>query len=71
MITTLPLNGAQGIPLLTTKLHIPSIRLQRIPLPRLIERLDEIMRSGRTLVLVSALAGNVPDIRAPGERNGH
>jgi hypothetical protein len=69
MITMLPLDGAQGVPLLTTKLHIPPIRSQRVPRPRLIERLDKTVRSGRTLILISALAGDVPDTEGPGERN--
>jgi LuxR family maltose regulon positive regulatory protein len=48
-----------SIPLLTTKLYIPPIRpLQSMVVrPRLIERLNEGLRSGRMLTLVSAPAG--------------
>jgi LuxR family maltose regulon positive regulatory protein len=43
--------------LLTTKLHVPSPRPDLVPRPRLIERLDEGLRRGRKLTLVSAPAG--------------
>mgnify|MGYP000402314046 CR=1 FL=1 len=53
------------MPLLTTKLHIPLLRpdpsaalsTSRVPRPRLIERLDEGLRLGRKLTLVSAPPG--------------
>jgi hypothetical protein len=44
-------------PLLTTKLNIPPPRPNMIPRPRLVERLDEGLRLGHTLTLVSAPAG--------------
>lgn len=43
--------------LLTTKLHIPPPRSNVVPRPRLIERLDEGLRRGHRLTLVSAPAG--------------
>ena len=48
---------AMTTPLLTTKLHIPSSRPYLVWRPRLIERLDEGLRLGRGLTLVSAPAG--------------
>jgi LuxR family maltose regulon positive regulatory protein len=44
-------------PLLTTKLYIPPLRPGMVPRPRLIERLDEGLRRGCRLALVSAPAG--------------
>jgi LuxR family maltose regulon positive regulatory protein len=46
-------------PLLQTKLYIPSLRpdAQRVPSPRLIERLDAGTGSGHKLTLISAPAG--------------
>jgi ATP/maltotriose-dependent transcriptional regulator MalT len=44
-------------PLLQTKLYIPPVRPEMVPRPRLLERLDEGLRLGRKLTLVSALAG--------------
>jgi len=44
-------------PLLQTKLHMPSPRPDLVPRPRLIARLDEGLRLGRKLTLVSAPAG--------------
>jgi LuxR family maltose regulon positive regulatory protein len=44
-------------PLLATKLYIPPLRPNLVPRPRLIERLDEGLRQGRKLTLVSAPAG--------------
>ena len=44
-------------PLLATKLYIPPVRQELVPRPRLIERLNEGLRSGRRLTLVSAPAG--------------
>jgi len=44
-------------PLLQTKLHIPSVRPDLVPRPRLIQRLDETVRPGHRLTLISAPAG--------------
>jgi LuxR family maltose regulon positive regulatory protein len=44
-------------PLLKTKLYIPPPRPELVPRPRLIERLNAGIRSGRKLTLVSAPAG--------------
>ena len=44
-------------PLLATKLYIPPPRPDRVPRPRLIARLDEGLRLGRKLTLISAPAG--------------
>jgi len=44
-------------PLLTTKLYIPPPRSNLVPRPRLIQRLDEGLRLGHKLVLISAPAG--------------
>jgi LuxR family maltose regulon positive regulatory protein len=46
-------------PLLATKLYIPPLRPRErvVPRPRLIERLNEGLHSGRKLALVSAPAG--------------
>jgi len=44
-------------PLLATKLYVPPPRPDLVPRPRLIERLDEGLRLGRKLTLVSAPAG--------------
>jgi LuxR family maltose regulon positive regulatory protein len=43
--------------LLKTKLHIPPVRPERVPRPRLIERLDGGLRLGHRLTLVSAPPG--------------
>jgi LuxR family maltose regulon positive regulatory protein len=43
--------------LLTTKLYIPPTRAELVSRPRLIERLDEGLRSGHKLTLISATAG--------------
>jgi LuxR family maltose regulon positive regulatory protein len=43
--------------LLSTKLHIPLVRSELASRPRLIERLDEGLNSGRKLTLISATAG--------------
>lgn len=45
-------------PLLATKLYIPPVRPELVPRPRLIERLDEGLRLGHRLTLVSAPAGS-------------
>ena len=44
-------------PLLQTKLYIPPVRPEMVLRPRLLERLDEGLRLGRKLTLVSAPAG--------------
>lgn len=44
-------------PLLTTKLFVPPPRLNLVPRPRLIRRLDEGLCSGHRLTLLSAPAG--------------
>jgi len=44
-------------PLLATKLYIPPLRDSLVPRARLIERLDEGLRSGYRLTLISAPAG--------------
>jgi LuxR family maltose regulon positive regulatory protein len=44
-------------PLLTTKLYIPPSRPNLVPRPRLLRQLDEGLRSGHRLTLVSAPAG--------------
>lgn len=44
-------------PLLATKLYIPPLRSDLLPRPRLTNALDEAMRQGRNLILVSAPAG--------------
>jgi len=43
--------------LLKTKLYIPPLRPDRVPRPRLIERLDQGLESGHRLSLISAPAG--------------
>jgi LuxR family maltose regulon positive regulatory protein len=45
-------------PLLTTKLYIPPPRPDLVPRPRLIERLDNGLRLGHRLTLISASAGS-------------
>lgn len=45
-------------PVLTTKLYIPPQRPGLVPRPRLVERLDEGLRPGHRLTLVSASAGS-------------
>jgi LuxR family maltose regulon positive regulatory protein len=44
-------------PLLATKLFVPAIRPGLVPRPHLIERLNEGVRLGRELTLLSAPAG--------------
>ena len=46
-----------GTPPLTTKLYVPPLGPNLAPRPRLIQRLDEGLRLGRKLTLVSAPAG--------------
>ena len=49
--------SAMSTPLLTTKLHVPPARPERVPRPRLSRRLDDGLRRGHRLTLVSAPAG--------------
>ena len=44
-------------PLLATKLYIPPLSPNLVPRPRLIQRLDEELRLGHRLTLVSGPAG--------------
>jgi LuxR family maltose regulon positive regulatory protein len=46
------------VSILTTKLYIPPPRPNLVPRPRLIERLDEGLRLGHRLTLISASAGS-------------
>ncbi|MBN1935819.1 MAG: hypothetical protein JW934_14210, partial [Anaerolineae bacterium] len=46
------------MPLLTTKLYIPPPRPALVPRPRLAKRLDEGLRLGHKLTLISAAAGS-------------
>ena len=46
-----------AVPLLKTKLYIPPVRPGLVSRPRLIEQLDEGLRTGRKLTLISAPAG--------------
>src|SRR5512145_600341 len=46
------------MPILATKLYIPSARPKVVLRPRLVERLDDGLRSGRKLTLISASAGS-------------
>jgi LuxR family maltose regulon positive regulatory protein len=46
------------VPLLQTKLHIPPLREDRVSRPRLVARLDEGLRRGHKLALLSAPAGS-------------
>jgi LuxR family maltose regulon positive regulatory protein len=47
----------EPVSLLMTKLYIPPLRPGVVPRPRLVERLDESLRLGRALTLISAPAG--------------
>jgi LuxR family maltose regulon positive regulatory protein len=51
------LTNPVDIPLLKTKLYVPPVRPGLVSRPRLIERLDEGLRAGNTLSLISAPAG--------------
>jgi LuxR family transcriptional regulator, maltose regulon positive regulatory protein len=44
-------------PILTTKLYLPAPRPERVPRPRLVERLHEGLAAGHKLTLLSASAG--------------
>ncbi|TFD28366.1 LuxR C-terminal-related transcriptional regulator [Cryobacterium cryoconiti] len=46
-----------AMPVLATKLFIPRLRSGAVPRPRLVERLQEGLRAGRKLLLISAPAG--------------
>ncbi len=50
-------NGSMPAPILATKLYFPSPRPNLVLRPRLIERLNEGLSSGRKLTLISAPAG--------------
>jgi len=50
-------NGSMSTPILATKLYIPPPRPKAVLRPRLIERLNEGLSSGRKLTLISASAG--------------
>ena len=50
-------NEPMSAPVLATKLYIPPPRPNAVPRPRLIERLNEGLRAGRKLALISAPAG--------------
>ena len=56
-MTALPSPDVQGVPLLATKLYIPASHPNLVSRPRLIQRLDEGLRPGCRLTLVSAPAG--------------
>jgi LuxR family maltose regulon positive regulatory protein len=56
-MTALSSLDAQGVPLLATKLYIPASHPNLVSRPRLIQRLDEGLRPGCRLLLVSAPAG--------------
>jgi ATP/maltotriose-dependent transcriptional regulator MalT len=45
------------VALLTTKLHVPPLRTQLVERPRLVERLEQGLRLGHKLALISAAAG--------------
>jgi len=50
-------NGAMVTPILATKLFVPPPRPQRVPRPRLIERLNEGLKRAPGVTLISAPAG--------------
>ena len=52
-----PYNESMPISILATKLYIPPPRAKVVLRPRLIERMNEGLRSGRKLILISAAAG--------------
>jgi LuxR family transcriptional regulator, maltose regulon positive regulatory protein len=52
-----PLSSEIVNPLLATKLHIPDLRRDLLPRPRLVKALDEAVAQGCRLILVSAPAG--------------
>jgi LuxR family maltose regulon positive regulatory protein len=54
---TPPHAEARDVPLLTTKLYIPPPRPHAVPRPRLIQRLEDGLRLGHRLILISAPAG--------------
>jgi LuxR family maltose regulon positive regulatory protein len=56
-MATPPYAGAQDLTLLTTKLYIPPPLPNLVERPRLVKRLDEGLRLGHRLTLVSAPAG--------------
>jgi LuxR family maltose regulon positive regulatory protein len=56
-MATPPYAGAQDFTLLTTKLYIPSLSPNMVERPHLVKRLDEGLRLGHRMTLVSAPAG--------------
>jgi LuxR family maltose regulon positive regulatory protein len=54
---TPPHAEARDVPLLTTKLYIPPPRPSAVPRPHLIQRLEDGLRLGHRLTLISAPAG--------------
>ena len=56
-MTALPSPDVQGVPLLATKLYVPASHPNLVSRHRLIQRLDEGLRPGCRLTLVSAPAG--------------
>jgi LuxR family transcriptional regulator, maltose regulon positive regulatory protein len=50
-------NGSMAAQILATKLYIPPHRPKTVPRPRLIDRLNESLTTGRKLTLISAPAG--------------
>jgi LuxR family maltose regulon positive regulatory protein len=56
-VTTPSFGDGQEVPLLATKLYIPPPRTGSVPRPRLLERLDEGLRLGLRMTLLSAPAG--------------
>jgi len=56
-MTTSAYLDTQGVPLLRTKFHVPSPRPNLVSRTRLLQRLDEGLREGHRLTLISAPAG--------------
>jgi LuxR family maltose regulon positive regulatory protein len=56
-VTTPPRAEARDVPLLTTKLYVPPPRPSAVPRPHLIQRLEDGLRLGHRLTLISAPAG--------------
>ncbi len=51
------MKASPSIPLLRTKLHVPQVRRELVRRPRLTSRLDDGLRAGHKLTLLSAPAG--------------
>jgi LuxR family maltose regulon positive regulatory protein len=56
-MSALPEASTQSVPLLSTKLAVPPLQAGLVARPRLIERVNEGLRAGRQMTLVSAPAG--------------